>query len=429
MRLTTHARRVVLLVLAAGCALSAGASWSTPVSRQAAPVGGPQLGSGGTVQGANSTPLPATVTARAFVIADATTGDVLAARAPHVPLPPASTLKTLTALAVLQHVPVDRQLAAEASHVAVECTCVGIEPGRVYTVDALLHAVLLKSGNDAANVLAMATGDHATTIAAMNTLARRLRADDTHAVTPSGLDATGQQSSAYDLALIVRAGLADERFRGYFDAPSYTFGPVVGDQKVLTSHNALRKIAYPGQIGGKDGWTTPARHTFVGAARRNGRTLVVSVLGADRTYGTQVTALLDWAFAQPATIRPVGELARPRTDSEMNGTPPPAPHAGDSTPPPNGKAPVTEEIMADEEPAEQADVDPLAAEPVPSPRLSPEPTDADPVRDLPYRTQASLSLGAVLCTGFALWPGRRPQPTHPAGAPRPPRRGRRRPGG
>jgi D-alanyl-D-alanine carboxypeptidase (penicillin-binding protein 5/6) len=442
MRLTTPARRAALLVLAAGCALTAGASWTAPVAAvdKRGPVGGPRLGTDGTLRADRTTALPAGLTAAAFVIADAGTGEVLAARAPHRPLPSASTMKVLTALAVIQQVTADRQVAADPADLAVECTCVGLTPDRVYTVDALVHAALMRSGNDAANVLATATGDRATALAAMNTLARRLRADDTHAATPSGLDAAGQHTSAYDLALIARAGLQDKRFRGYFNAATYEFGSVNGPSRLLTSQNMLRRLKYPGQVGGKDGWTTPARHTFVGAARRDGRTLIVSLLGADRSYGTQTTALLDWAFAQPRSAAGLGSLVRPRSDAELRAMQPakplPAPHA-----PPEGALAAAAELPADTDPAaqtdtnpaahadveeiaiEQADVDPLAA-PEPSARPSPAPVAGPlvPRRHLPLPAQASLSLSAVVCMGLALLPGRRPRPTRPGGAPRPPAR-------
>lgn len=429
MPLRTPGRRAALLVLAAGCALSAGASWAAPVTatRQDGPIGGRQLATAGTVRGTGSSALPPAITAASFVVADAKTGEVLAARAPHRALPSASTMKTLTALTIIREVPLDRQVTVLAPDLAVECTCVGLAPRQVYTVDALLHAALLRSGNDAANVLASSTGDRSITIGAMNELARRLRADDTHAVTPSGLDAPGQRTSAYDLALIVRAGLADPQFRARFNAPSYAFGPVNGPRRTLVTQNILRRLGYAGQLGGKDGWTTPARHTFVGSAERGGRTLVVTLLGADRSYGTQATALLNWGFAQRAGTE-VGMLAAPRTDAELAGaepaaTPSHAPHAEEQPTPPAARTadggPVEQEV------AMQADVDPLArvepaplARPEPVPALAPEP----PEQHLPLPAQASLSLGAVLCTGLALAPGRRPRPTRPGGAPRPPAR-------
>jgi len=439
MPLRTPGRRAALLVLAAGCALSAGASWGPPITAndRPTPVGGPLLGTDGTVRAPGSGTLPAAVTASAFVVADARTGDVLAARAPHRELPSASTMKALTALTVIREVPLDRQVTVLAPDLAVECTCVGLAPYQVYTVDALLHAALLRSGNDAANVLASATGDRSITIAAMNDLATRLRADDTHAVTPSGLDAPGQHTSAYDLALIIRAGLADARFRRYFNAPAYAFGPVHGSRRTLATQNVLRRLNYPGQLGGKDGWTTPARHTFVGAAERGGRTLVVSVLGADRSYGTQATALLDWGFAQGSHTG-VGTLAPPRSDAELRGATPAArppsqaPHAPPQAPRElDERSPDAHEAAAEPSPKEvamQADVDPLAREepvtpeplarPVPAPENGPSIVD----RHLPFPAQASLSLGAVLCTGLALAPGRRPRPTRPGGAPRPPAR-------
>lgn len=362
-RATAAGRRVVLLALAVACALAVGASSKGPVVPDA----------NGTIQAQGSGPLPKVLTAASFVITDADTGAVLAARAPHRKLPPASTLKTLTALTLVREIPLDQQITVDPADLKVECTCVGLKPGAQYTLDSLLHALLMRSGNDVANVAASATN----TLEAMNALAQELGAVNTHAGTPSGLDAEGQRSTAYDLALILRAGLSDPRFMKYFTATTFQFGPVDGPTQTLQTQNVLHRRKYAGQIGGKDGWTTPAKHTFVGAAKRGDRTIIVTVLGSERTYGDQAIALLDWAFAQQRDVAPVG-------------------------------------FLTDETPA--ARPTPAAAAPKPTVTVTPAPTararTGSAPKDepgLPLFAQAGLSLGAVVFTGLALMPGRKPK--------------------
>jgi D-alanyl-D-alanine carboxypeptidase (penicillin-binding protein 5/6) len=149
----------------------------------------------------------------------------------------------------------------------------------------------------------------------MNAEARRLGAYETHAVTPSGLDAPDQFTSAYDLALIARADFARDDFRRYITTeraqiPAQPPQDPHGFQ--IQNHNQLL-YKYPGALGGKTGFTDLARHTYVGAAQRNGRRLVVTLLGAEARPlpgWRQGAALLDWGFALPADAA-VGRLVAP----------------------------------------------------------------------------------------------------------------------
>jgi D-alanyl-D-alanine carboxypeptidase (penicillin-binding protein 5/6) len=180
----------------------------------------------------------------------------------------------------------------------VDGSKVGIVPGTSYTVDKLMTAMLVVSGYDAANALAEAAGGMKRTVRLMNTKARELQAYDTVARTPSGLDAPGETTSAYDLALIARAGLHNADFRRY-----------VATFQIYT-HNQLL-TSYRGTIGVKNGYTVAAHATYVGAARRHGHTLIVTLVHAQPYFWNEARALLNWGFAAEGHVQPVGMLVDP----------------------------------------------------------------------------------------------------------------------
>jgi D-alanyl-D-alanine carboxypeptidase (penicillin-binding protein 5/6) len=289
-----------------------------PTISPANTVGGPQLaGTGIIVDAPPTVPAPPAVTDVSYVISDLATGAVLAAKNPHSLLPPASTLKTLTALVTLPVL--DPSAVVTASHEAVTAngTRVGMLEANPYTVDQLFAGLILVSGNDTAYALAEAYGGRDKTLAAMSQRARDLGAWDTVAKDPSGLDADGQQSSAYDLSLFGRAAMALPAYRRYAVLKEFTFpGGTDRQGKVLPpfqiqNHNTLLEN-YPGTIGVKNGYTSGARHTFIGAVTRGDRTLLISQMGGVSVPSWQPTAtLLDWAFANAGQLRPVGQLVSP----------------------------------------------------------------------------------------------------------------------
>ncbi len=281
------------------------------------PIGGPLLARSGVIVDTSGTAsAPPNEPARAWLVADLDTGAVLAAKNPHERLRPASTLKTLTAVALLPTL--DKSAVYVASHddAAAIGSKVGIVAGASYTVDQLFYGMFLDSGNDAADALARAAGGLAPTVVAMNTLAHHLQAFDTHATTPDGLDADGQLSSVYDLALIARAGMARADFRHYVATRSYAFPgkPAAPGQPRPTFmiYNQNRLLgSYPGAIGVKTGYTTLAHSTFVGAATRNGHTLVVTIMDSGPYTEKEAAALLDCGFANLSRATPVGLLVDP----------------------------------------------------------------------------------------------------------------------
>jgi serine-type D-Ala-D-Ala carboxypeptidase (penicillin-binding protein 5/6) len=240
--------------------------------------------------------------AQTWILADLDSGQVLAGRDENVAHPPASTIKVLLALVVLDQVSLDSTVVADVADTQVECNCVGIKPGRTYTGRQLLDALLLVSGNDAANTLAQMLGGADTTVAMMNAKAASLGAVNTHAATPSGLDGPGGSgtSTAHDLAVIFRAAMANPMFAHITSEPSAMFPGDNGDHPITNQDELLQR--YPGAIGGKTGFTNAARKTFVGAAARGGRRLVVAMMyglikQGGPTYWDQAGSLFDWGFA------------------------------------------------------------------------------------------------------------------------------------
>ncbi len=241
--------------------------------------------------------------APSWIVADLDTGEVLAERDGYAAHPPASTIKVLLALAVLDEVDLDSTAIATAADTEVECNCVGLTAGRGYTARQLLYGTLLVSGNDAAAVLAGMLGGDDAAVAKMNAKAAAVGAIHTHATTPSGLDGPNGAGSTtpHDLATILRAALADPVFAQITATPWATFPTDTGDETIINTNELLRR--YPGAIGGKTGFTDAARKTYVGAAQRDGRRLVIAMMyglihEGGPTYWDQAAGLLDWGFAQ-----------------------------------------------------------------------------------------------------------------------------------
>jgi D-alanyl-D-alanine carboxypeptidase (penicillin-binding protein 5/6) len=284
-------------------------------------VGGEGLATAGLTLPPGVMPPPGnSLSATSWVVADLDTGAVLGACAPHDMSPPASVQKLLLAAAVMPKLNPAQVIEVTQSDMDFEpgSSAVGLLLGGHYTVETLWLGLFLNSGNDAANVLARLGGGNAGLaggLQLMNDTARHLGALDTHAATSSGLDGPDQFTSAYDLALIARTCFARDDFRRYnatqvASIPAQPPQDPVGFQ--ISNDNQLL-YQYPGALGGKVGFTDLARHTYVGAAERNGRRLVVTLLGAEAEPvpgWQQGVALLDWGFSQPKDAA-VGRLVEP----------------------------------------------------------------------------------------------------------------------
>ena len=306
-----------------GQAATAGGSTASPHPTATPPdaIGGPLLASHGLLvrypaTGARKLPK---IPASAWVLADADTGQVLAARDPHGLFPPASTLKVLTAISLIPALDPDMKVTASRRATSVEPNIVGLARGHSYRVADLFRALLLISANDAAVALAQATGSYSHGISLMNAEARWLHADDVVARNPNGLPARGQVVSAYDEALIARQALTLPAFMRYDSTLSASFHIKKKKWVGLVNQNNLL-TDYKGGLGGKIGWTERARATYIGMARRHGVTLIVTILHcrslAEITAGEK---LLSWGFRMDHKVTPVGRLVPPRSTPNPAG--------------------------------------------------------------------------------------------------------------
>ena len=266
-----------------------------PPQPAAAPVPGISQPSG-------SVPIPEGP-AQAWIVADMDSGAVLAARDEYGQYAPASTIKVLLALTVLDELPLDTTVVATEADTKVECNCAGVVPGHVYTARQLLEALLLVSGNDAANTLATMLGGQETAVMKMNAKAALLGAYGTNVGSPSGLDGPG--IDMWTLAA-----------RPCRHLPRRDGQPGVRPDHLAAEHRLLHQDRRQG--AGQSGRVAqalsrrhrrqdrlhrhrPARRSSA-LRERNGRRLVIAMMfGLDKeggpTYWDQAASLLDWGFA------------------------------------------------------------------------------------------------------------------------------------
>ena len=273
-------------------------------------IGGGRLGESGViVNSADGISAPPETTALSYVVADFDTGEILAAKNPHQKLPPASTLKTLTALTLMSRINMNKTYTGTWREPSTIGNKVGIWKNRKYKVRDIWYGLMLHSGNDAAVSLANMSGGIKKTSQLMLAKARSIKAYDTIPKSPHGLDTPGQVSSSYDLALITRAAMKDRNFRRIVATKRYTFphsGPYNRDRKIKNLNKLL--FTYPGVIGVKTGYTTKGRNTYIGIAKRDGHTIIITFMHL--RYGRDAFAkqLFDWGFEAVGKIDPVGEL-------------------------------------------------------------------------------------------------------------------------
>lgn len=234
-----------------------------------------------------------------WLVADLISGRILGGLDPYGGHAPASTIKALLAMVVLDQIAPNAAARATEAHTDVECSCVGLVPGQVYTARNLLDALLMVSGNDAANMLADMLGGYQIAIAKMNAKAAQVGARSTRAASPSGLDGPGWESvtTAHDLAVIYRAALNYPLIPHIMQQRAAAFPDGAGGMKQIANQDRLL-TSYPGYIGGKTGYTNLAQETYVAMAQRNGRRLIAVMMYGDDDLWSQGRALLDWGFAQ-----------------------------------------------------------------------------------------------------------------------------------
>ncbi|HEY4019657.1 MAG TPA: serine hydrolase [Pseudonocardiaceae bacterium] len=288
-----------------------------PMPVPATPVGGAQLGGCGVILPPGAPAAPADITADSWLLEDLDTGAVLAAKDPHARERPASLIKLLLSLVVTKELSPSSTVTATQDDANQPATRVGIKPGAAYAVTDLIDALLMKSGNDVAYALATQLGGLPTAVQKMDALAQQLGALDTRAATPSGLDGPGMSASAYDLAVIFRAAMANQIISTAVQTKTIMLPASNGQPAVsVTNENSLLmgdySPTYPGEIGGKTGFTSDAQHTYADLAERNGhRVALIMMHNSGNLPGVykNATELLDYGFQlDAAKLPPVGQV-------------------------------------------------------------------------------------------------------------------------
>jgi serine-type D-Ala-D-Ala carboxypeptidase (penicillin-binding protein 5/6) len=238
-----------------------------------------------------------TVTARAAILIDNDTGQVLWQRNPDVPLPPASTTKIVTAMLALQSGRLDDSFSVTAEAAEAPPSKISLRPGWKMRLRDLVYALLLNSANDASVVIAEGLSGSVRDFAErMNAEARALGAINTHFVNPNGLPAADHYSTARDLATMFGHAMRNPLFQNIVSTKTTSVFPTAGSFRriALRNHNRLLG-SYRIQVVGKTGWTIAAKKCFVGAGTANGRELGVAVLGSTDLWG-DLKRLLEFGF-------------------------------------------------------------------------------------------------------------------------------------
>lgn len=238
------------------------------------------------------------VSAKACIMIEAVTGNVIYEKNSHDRLPMASTTKIMTTILSLESGDLDTQFTVDSNAIKVEGSSMGLLEGDIVTKRALCYGMMLPSGNDSANATAIKLGGSFENFAKMmNDKAKQIGMNDTLFVTPSGLDEGGHCSTAYDMALLTRYALKNPDFReicGTYTA-QVNFGNPPYDRWLKNSNKLLNM--YDGVIGVKTGFTDDAGRCLVSACERDGVTLIVVTLNAPNDWNDHMS-LYDYGFSQ-----------------------------------------------------------------------------------------------------------------------------------
>ena len=279
----------LLVLVALACALATPADARTPAAT-GSPAGAPP---------------------KAWIIVDADSGAVIDASNPHASLPPASTVKLMTAVTALQTLPMSAPLTVSARAAGVPSRKINMQAGELWSVDNTVKSLLLVSANDAAYTLAEnASGSLESFAATMKQTGKELGLRDSSFGDPAGLDndqgfGFGDMMSAFDLAVVARNALSVPELAQSMTLQKFEFTGPGNIGHVIKNENLMLSM-YPGATGMKTGFTDKAGRTLVASATRDGRTMIAVVLGYFDTYKF-AQGLLDAGFRSTPNARGTGE--------------------------------------------------------------------------------------------------------------------------
>ena len=285
-----------------------------PLPVPPSPIGGNALGGCGVVTAAGTPPVPGDISAEAWVVADLDSGAIVAARDPHGRHRPASIIKVLVAMASLRELNLNKTVDGTPEDAAAEGTRVGVAPGGTYTVNQLLHGLLMHSGNDAAHSLAMQLGGMPDRVGEDQHAGRQARRPRHPRRDALGAGRARHEHVGLRHRAVLPICLGEPDFRWHRRTPGRSTFPATPTSPGYELENDNQLLYhYPGALGGKTGYTDDAGQTFVGAANRDGRRLMAVLLHGTRqpiAPWQQAAHLLDYGFATAPGTR-VGTLIEP----------------------------------------------------------------------------------------------------------------------
>ncbi len=237
------------------------------------------------------------VSAKSAILIDAATNEVLFSKNEHEKRGIASTTKILTTLIALEYGEPQREFVATQEAVKVEGTSIGLKPGDTISIKALAYAMLLESGNDAANVTAFGISGNITKFSAlMNSYAQKIGMQNSNFTNPSGLTSENHYSTAYDMALLTSVAIKNPIFRKIASTKSAVIDFGVPEvSRTLSNHNRLLSEC-EGVFGVKTGYTRASGRCLVTACERNGVTLIAVTLNAYDDWNDH-KKLYDYGFS------------------------------------------------------------------------------------------------------------------------------------
>lgn len=242
------------------------------------------------------------ISAKSAVVICAETCEVVYSKNMNECLPMASTTKIMTALLALEYGADDEYLKVTKDMISVEGTSMGLQDGDSVSLKTLVKGMLLKSGNDAANAVAVIVGgDIPSFVNMMNDKAKEIGMYSTSFETPSGLDGDNHYSTAFDMAILGAYAIRNPEFRNicssesmvvYYGSPPY--------RRTLTNHNKLLSM-YEGAFGIKTGFTKKSGRCLVSATVKDGKTLVAVTLNAPDDWNDHIK-MYDFAFEKVSSV-------------------------------------------------------------------------------------------------------------------------------
>jgi serine-type D-Ala-D-Ala carboxypeptidase (penicillin-binding protein 5/6) len=227
------------------------------------------------------------VSCKSVIFSDSTRVKRLYGKGVHNRVLPASTTKVMTALLVMERLPLNKYVTVGTRATYVEPTKINLRPGERYKVRDLLYANLIKSANDASVVLAEAVaGSEENFVKLMNKRAKQIGANHTKFANSNGLPTKNgkQYTTAYDMYLIFRQAIKHSFFRKAIKYKYKTIYSKNGRKIALKSHNKILFTDWKNKIYGKTGYTREAKACFVGTLPKGNSTLIIAVFGCSKRW-------------------------------------------------------------------------------------------------------------------------------------------------